>query len=160
MTFCDRPLVAFKKDWNLHDILVHSNLCSHANSTPGTLPFSTDRCKACPHLHADTSIRGPNGHMSMKRSFTRQSDNLAYAITCQSCNLIYVGETSRSFTVHFRSIWLTFATTAANLYPNILTLPVIPLWTSKLKGYGNCMGIPTHGVSHHPEAGHHVPWWT
>ena len=36
MTFCDRPLVAFKKDWNLHDILVHSNLFSHANSTPGS----------------------------------------------------------------------------------------------------------------------------
>ena len=34
--FCDRPLVAFKKDWNLHDILVHSNLFSHANSTPGS----------------------------------------------------------------------------------------------------------------------------
>ena len=61
--FCDRPLVAFKKDQNLHEILVHSNLHSQANSTPGTFPCSTDRCNMCPHLCADTSIRGPNGHI-------------------------------------------------------------------------------------------------
>ena len=30
-TFCDRPLVALKKDLNLHNILVHSNLCSCVN---------------------------------------------------------------------------------------------------------------------------------
>ena len=74
----------------------------YANSTPGTFPCSTDRCKACPRLCADTSIRfrGPNGHMSIKRTFTCQSLNLVSAITCQSCN-IYVGETSRSLMFHF-----------------------------------------------------------
>ena len=55
-TFCDRPLVAFKKDLNLRDILVHSNLHSHVNTTSSTFPCITDRCKACPppvcqHLH-------------------------------------------------------------------------------------------------------------
>ena len=89
--FCDR----------LREILIHSNLHSRANSAPGTVPCSTDRCKAYPHLCADTSIRGPNGHMSIKRTFRCQSNNLVYAITCQSCNLIYVGETSRSIVVHF-----------------------------------------------------------
>ena len=73
----------------------------YANSTPGTFPCSTDRCKACPHLCADTSIRGPNGHMSIKRTFTCQSFNLVSTITCQSCNLIYVGETSRSLVFCF-----------------------------------------------------------
>ena len=67
-TFCDRPLVDLKKDRNLREILVHSNLRSQANSTSGTVPCSTDRCKACPHLCADTSIRGPNGHMSIKKT--------------------------------------------------------------------------------------------
>ena len=66
--FCDRPLVDLKKDRNLREILVHSNLRSQANSTSGTVPCSTDRCKACPHLCADTSIRGPNGHMSIKKT--------------------------------------------------------------------------------------------
>ena len=37
-TFCDRPLVAFMKDRNLREILVHSSLRSHANSTPCTFP--------------------------------------------------------------------------------------------------------------------------
>ena len=36
------------KDRNLREIFVHSSLRSHANSTPGTFPYSTDRCKACP----------------------------------------------------------------------------------------------------------------
>ena len=57
--FCDR----------LREILIHSNLHSRANSTPGTVPCSTDRCKACLHLCADTSIRDPNGHRSVKRTF-------------------------------------------------------------------------------------------
>ena len=60
-TFCDRPLVAFKKYLNLRNILVHSNLHSRVNTTPGTFPCTTDRCKACPHLCANTSIRGPKG---------------------------------------------------------------------------------------------------
>ena len=85
----------------VYENLIHSNLRSHAKSTPGTFPCSTDRCKACPHLCADTSIRGPNGHMSIKRTFTCQSNYLVYAITCQSCNLIYVGETSKSLAVCF-----------------------------------------------------------
>ena len=64
--------MVFKKDWNLREILIHSNLCSHVTSTPGTFPCSTDRCKACPHLCADTTIRGPNGHITF-RTFTCQA---------------------------------------------------------------------------------------
>ena len=45
-----------------------------------SFPCSTDGCKARPHLCADTSNRGPNGHMSIKRIFTCQSDNLVYAV--------------------------------------------------------------------------------
>ena len=85
----------------VYENLIHTNLRSHANSIPGTFPCSTDRCKACPHLCADTSISGPYGHMSIKRTFTCQSNYLVYAITCQSCNLIYVGETSKSLAVCF-----------------------------------------------------------
>ena len=96
--------------------------------------MSTDRCKACPHLCVNTSIRGPKGQMYIKRTFTCQSDNLVYAITCQLCKMIYFGETSRSLVVRFAehladirhtrskslwfalpSVWLTSTTTAASL---------------------------------------------
>ena len=119
---------------------LHSNLCSHTNSTLGTFPCSTDRFKTCPHLCTDTSIRGPNGHMSIKRTFTCQSDNLVYAITCQSCNLIYVGETSRSIVVHFSEH-------LADVRHN-RSKPVAQHFNSAShtlrmsKGYGNCMGTP------------------
>ena len=39
--------------------------------------------------------------MYIKRTFTCQSDSLVYAITCQLCNTIYVGETARSLVVRF-----------------------------------------------------------
>ena len=39
--------------------------------------------------------------MYIKRTFTCQSDNLVYAITCQLCKMIYVGETARSLVVRF-----------------------------------------------------------
>ena len=138
--FCDRPLVDLKKDRNLGEILVHSNFHSQANSTPGTFPCSIDRCKTGPHLCTDTSIRGPNGHMSIKRTFTCHSDNLVYAITCQSCNLIYVGETSRSLTVRFSEHLADIRHNCSK--PNTLTLLVLPLQTSKWKAYGNCIETP------------------
>ena len=47
------------------------------------------------------SIRGPDCHMSIKTTFTCRSDNLVYAITCHSCNFVYVGEVSRSLAVRF-----------------------------------------------------------
>ena len=53
------------------------------------------------------SVQVDNATISFQNSFNiNQEDfshnfNLVYAITCQSCNLIYVGETSRSLMVHF-----------------------------------------------------------
>ena len=83
------------KDWNLREILIHSNLHSRANSAPGTVPCSTDRCKALtPPLEVPIVT-------CLSRRLTCQSDNLVYAIACQSCNLIYVGDTSRSLVVCF-----------------------------------------------------------
>ena len=100
-TFCDRPLAALKKDLNLRNILVHSNLRSRVNSTPGTFPCTADKCKACPHLCVNTSLRVPKGHKYIKRTFTCQSYNLVYATTCQLCKMIYVGETAWSLVVRF-----------------------------------------------------------
>ena len=97
--FCDR----------LREILIHSNLHSRANSAPGTVPCSTDRCKALtPPLEVPIVT-------CLSRRLTCQSDNLVYAIACQSCNLIYVGATSRSLSSFFGTSVGTSTTTAANL---------------------------------------------
>ena len=39
--------------------------------------------------------------MYIKRTFTCQSNKLVYAIICQLCKMIYVGEMARSLVVHF-----------------------------------------------------------
>ena len=66
-TVCDRPLVAFKKDLNLCNILVPSNLCSHVNTTPGTCPLTGARhaptCAPTPPsevLKVKCTSRGPS----------------------------------------------------------------------------------------------------
>ena len=66
-TFCNRPLVAFKKDLNLCNILVPSNLRSHVNTTPGTCPLTGARhaptCASTPPLEVPKvkcTSRGPS----------------------------------------------------------------------------------------------------
>ena len=144
----------------VYENLIHSKLRSHANSTPGTFPCSTDRCKACPHLCADTSIRGPNGHMSIKRTFTCQSDYLVYAITCQSCNLIYVGETSKSLAVcfleHLADIRHNHSKPVAQHFNSAgHTIADVKVIRFMAIAWG-FLSTETHGVSHHPKTGHHI----
>ena len=92
------PLVAYKRDRNLRDILVRSALRSrHEPYKVGTVPCTKAGCKSCPFLSQDTSVRGPRASFTIRRSFTCQSRNVVYAIRCELCDKLYVGETSRTF---------------------------------------------------------------
>ena len=97
------PLVAYKRDTNLGDLLVHSRLlCSTGNdTTPGTHPCGLSRCKVCRHVSPATVIRGPKGNFTVRRRFTCQSADVVYAVICLLCSdatwWMYVGETYRPF---------------------------------------------------------------
>ena len=111
--------------------------------------------KACPHVCADTSVRGPNGHTSIKRTFTCQRDNLVYAITCRSCNLSCGGEASRPlavrFSEHLADIRHSRSRPVAHHFgPTIADVRVQALW--QLPG-DSCQ--PKHMESHNI----HVPRW-
>ena len=55
------------------------------------------RCKACYHIEETAILRSTKGHnVPLKSSLTCHSKSLIYVIKCKNCNLMYVGETSRT----------------------------------------------------------------
>ena len=100
--FPSPPLVAYKRDTNLGDHLVHSRLLSSPgnDTTPGTHPCGLPGCKLCGIVSSATFIRGPKGNFTVRRRFTCQSVDVVYAVICSLCSdatlMMYVGETYRS----------------------------------------------------------------
>jgi hypothetical protein len=98
------PLVAYKRDTNLRDHLVHARLpplvSSPSDNTPGTHPCHLPKCKICWCINPTTTIRGPKSTFTVRRRFTCQSTDVIYAVICSLCSdivlMMYVGETYRS----------------------------------------------------------------
>ena len=108
LQICDRPLppLSPKKTSNFATFLWSTLRKRLGPTTLGTFHCTAAICTACPYLCADISVQGPNGHMQIRRSFTCQSDNLVNLITCQTCGMMYVGETAlvTRFAKHFADI--------------------------------------------------------
>ena len=99
--FPEVPLVAYKRDTNLRDHLVHSRLCpTNINNTPGTHPCNVPKCKICRYVNPTTTIKGPKGTFTVRRHFTCQSTDVIYSVICSLCSnivlVMYVGETYRT----------------------------------------------------------------
>ena len=96
------PLVAYRRDTNIRDLLVHSRLLSSPvnNTTPGTHPCCKPKCAACRYISPITDIKGPKGRFTVKRHFTCQSSNVIYAVICRQCSdrthFLYMGESYRT----------------------------------------------------------------
>ena len=92
--FKEPPIVAYRRDKNLSDILVRS-----AAPTPPIQPGTTtcDRrvCHTCTHINYAPGINTPKGIFNITQSFDCTSRNLIYAVTCSKCNKVYIGETKR-----------------------------------------------------------------
>ena len=96
------PLFAYKRNPNLKDFLVHSQLRTSNPRTPGTLPCNRPKCKTCPFTSSATALQSPKTLFQIHRSFTCQSNNLVYAISCTHCDKIYIGETGRTLNIRFQ----------------------------------------------------------
>ena len=95
-TFDRKPLVAYRKDQSLKNLLVKSAPRSQQQQPPGTRPCNNAKCIVCPYLCPDLTITGPKKTMAVTRSFSCTTSNLVYAITCTTCSKVYVGETGRT----------------------------------------------------------------
>jgi hypothetical protein len=103
--FKDSPLVAYRRDKNLTDILVHSAEPTNLIQ-PGTTTCDRRVCVTCAHINYAPSINGTTGSFDINQSFDCTSRNVVYAVTCSKCNKVYIGETKRRlgdrFSEHLR----------------------------------------------------------
>ena len=106
--FPQPPLVAYRRDSNLRDILVHTSDKSQSSFQAGTSPCLNARCRTCHYISSDTSVRGPQYSFVIKKAFSCQTSGLVYCISCRRCPAVYIGETGRTlrqrFGEHLRSI--------------------------------------------------------
>ena len=104
--FTEVPLVSYRRDNNLRDVLVHSSGYSHTDA--GTYPCRRPRCLTCKYTTPRTNVQGPKSVYTIRDRFTCQSENVVYCIVCRRCSVLYIGETGRRlrerFSEHLRSI--------------------------------------------------------
>ena len=113
------PLVAYKRDQNLSDVLVRATFreSSTPPKQPGNQPCHRPKCLTCPYIDPSLTLNGPLSHFDIKSNFTCTSTNIVYIISCTRCNKLYVGETYRAlqerFSEHLRAIRLDYNTPVA-----------------------------------------------
>ena len=106
--FPQPPMVAYRRDQNLRNILVHTSASNQATALSGSAPCGHSRCRTRNYISNETTLHGPKCSIKIKESFTCDSSGLVYCISCRRCHAIYIGETGRTlrerFGEHLRSI--------------------------------------------------------
>ena len=67
--FSRPPLIAYKRDTNIRDMLVRSKLRQPATRTPRTTPCNQEKCKTCPFICTNISIKGLKSNMNITKQF-------------------------------------------------------------------------------------------
>ena len=104
--FTDPSITAYRRECNIRDRIVRA--CD-PQSPPGTTECKRPRCKTYAHVFQTVVITVPvlTGFDTKLPSLTCTSRNLIYAIVCQLCQMLYIGETktplSTRFSDHLRS---------------------------------------------------------
>ena len=112
--FPNPPVIAYRRNASLRDLLVHSTL-SHENSSSqqpaGIKKCNHPRCLTCSFLQegqTNYTFFTTNENRKITDSISCHSKNLIYMIECTKCHLQYIGETKRQlnerFGEHRRSI--------------------------------------------------------
>ena len=103
--FTSPPLLAYRRDTNLKQLLVRSSLNPKSN---GTHPCGHLLCRTCEHTNPSDAISGPKNTFHIQHHFTCSSVCVIYSFTCTKCSTLYIGETCRQlntrFGEHLRSV--------------------------------------------------------
>jgi hypothetical protein len=101
------PLVAFRRDRNLRDLLVQNSLLGPQDAPRGTSPCGR-LCLTCPNTLLTDTLSFTLGSFKIQGSFSSTTRNVVYAIVCMRCQQKYIGETglmlSERFAQHLRSV--------------------------------------------------------
>ena len=89
--FPQLSFVAYKRDLNLRNMLLHSY--DHSSTEQyWSRACQRPRCHTCQYISPDTETRGPHYSFSVRGHFTCQSSNLVYCISYNRCpTILYVG---------------------------------------------------------------------
>ena len=98
--FAKPPLMAFRRDSNLRDILVRSKL-KKKEDNPGTYPCKHPRCRTCNHVNQTPVIQNLGNSFTIHKRFTCSSTCLIYTIKFRKCGILYIGETCRQLNERF-----------------------------------------------------------
>ena len=97
------PLVAYRRPPNLRDLLVRAEVKPPTPPTPGdNAPCGSRQCKACQLIkRTNTFTSNTTGRRYIIRNkFICKTKNIIYMISCDRCNMQYVGETENA--LHIR----------------------------------------------------------
>ena len=104
-TFTSPPLLAYRCETNLKQLLVRSSLNPKPN---GTHPCGHSLCHTCEHTNPSDAISGPKNIFHIQHHFTYSSVCVTYSITCTKCSTLCIGETCHQlntrFGEHMRSV--------------------------------------------------------
>lgn len=100
--FTHPPLLAYRRDTSIQDMVVHSKVTPGNTGIPGTFTCGRNRCITCHHVSQKTNIIGPKGNFQIKQHFTCITTGVVYCIECQQCGELYIGETGRRLGDRFR----------------------------------------------------------
>lgn len=98
--FMNPPIIAYKRDKNLKDILVRAIVSPSQNGS--TTKCNRSRCITCSYINTCSYVVGPKGVYHTKGNFKCTSKGLIYALECKKCGQLYVGETGRMMCERFR----------------------------------------------------------
>ena len=92
----ERPLIAYRRQKNLRDLLVKAELkLAGLQPASGSSPCGTRRCLTCSHIQTGTTFQSAttNQAFNVRATATCKTRNMIYLIDCRKCQKQYVGET-------------------------------------------------------------------
>ena len=94
--FKEKPLVSYRRDRNIKDMLVRSNFSCTDNNVGLTVSCGRKRCVTCAFVFNEVhTVQGPKGHFCPLGTFSCITKDVVYCIECTNCGDIYIGETER-----------------------------------------------------------------
>ena len=96
--FTSSPLLAYRRDTNLKQLLVRSSLNPKPN---GKHPCGHSLWLTCEHTNPSDAISGPKNTFHIQHYFTYSSVCVIYSITCTKCSTLCIGETCRQLSIRF-----------------------------------------------------------
>jgi len=95
--FNEMPIVAYRRDKNIADILVHEKTNRTMTREVNPVERCTKKCVVCDMLTRGLHNRGGVSGVTISKRQTCEACNVIYGINCIQCGkIVYVGETSRS----------------------------------------------------------------